>query len=97
MEQALCSAEAGCNSFRQRVNPRTRTAMAPGFTLQRQLLGLYITHHLMVAESQAFASRECRPGRRRSRCALSARVHSFAVIRKVFTGCAVTVSHMSVS
>ena len=41
----------------------------------------------MVAESQAFASRECRPGRSRSRCSFSARVHSFAVIRNVLTGC----------
>ena len=44
----------------------------------------------MWAESQAFASRDCMPGRRRSRCLLSARVHSFAVIRKVFTGCTQT-------
>ena len=47
--------------------------------------------HLMWTESQALASCERRPGRRRERCSFSALVHSFAVIMNVFTGCDSTV------
>jgi hypothetical protein len=61
-------------------------------TSQHMPTGAILRHrnvlpHLMWTESQAFASRDRKPGRRRERCSFNALVHSFAVIMNVFTGC----------